>query len=433
MLSIGLMSGTSMDGIDAALLETDGSQNSLKALGHTSIAYAPPFKMLLKAAEYSVRQSAGNMAQAENRFSDVLHSYLRQELKLPPEAEQKTIQELKSYLSDATQRETSLSLKAVIQHSTALHGLAVKQLLKETANDRKSIAVVGYHGQTLYHNPSVKTSIIVGNGQVLANDLGIKVVNDFRSQDVAAGGQGAPFAPLYHHALALRDQRIPAAIVNCGGIANITLIPSQEEHDLLAFDTGPGNGLIDQLVRQRTKGKENMDVNGRYGQQGQVNEEVLKALYEKALVKDGQNFLLKKTPKALDIGDLKLIPELATLSLEDACATLETFTAQTIVNSLSLVKTEFPRQWILAGGGWKNPVIRKCLEDELIKAAPYPVTVLLADEAGWNSQALEAEIFAYLAVRSLQGKALSLPGTTGVPKPLTGGCTYLPCLESSAE
>jgi anhydro-N-acetylmuramic acid kinase len=421
MLSIGLMSGTSMDGIDAALLETDGSENKIKELGHSSLSYTPEFKILLKAAEASVRQNAGNVSAASEGFKDSLQTYLSQELKLPEQQLTQKISELGAYLQD-----DPLNFNSVVQHSTQLHAQAVQQLLKKTGYNREKIAVVGYHGQTVYHQPAAKVSVVLGNGQNLADELGIQVIYDFRAADIAAGGQGAPFAPLYHRALALRDRKIPAAIVNCGGIANLTLIQNEDEADLLAFDTGPGNGLIDRLVRQRTAGKESMDTDGRYGKQGQISGAVLQALFEKALLKDGKNYLLQAPPKALDIGDLKLIPELATLSLEDACATLEAFTAETIVNSLALMKTEIPPLWILAGGGWNNPVIRGHLEDCLKKRAGKKVAVLLADEAGWNSQAMEAQIFAYLAVRSLQKLPLSLPGTTGVPHPMTGGKMYSP-------
>ncbi len=426
MLSIGLMSGTSMDGIDAALLETDGSPQLIKDLGNETLAYAPEFKILLKAAEFTIRQKKGNLAAAEAYFGEALLAYLKQELKLPENQLAPQRAALAAYLSRQTKGNASFSLAAVIEHSTQLHALIVKTLLKKSGYQNKDIAVVGYHGQTFLHQPMNKISIILGNGQDLANDLGIPVVNDFRRQDIEAGGQGAPFAPLYHQALALRDKKLPVAVVNCGGIANITLIRSHQESDLIAFDTGPGNGLIDRLVKQRSGGKENMDENGRYGKQGQINETVFKALYEKALLKDGQNYLLKAPPKSLDIGDLQLLPELAELSLEDACATLEAFTAETIAASLELIAEKLPSQWILAGGGWNNPVIRSELEKRIKARVDHPVKILLANEAGWNAQAMEAQIFAYLAVRSLQKKALSFPGTTGVPHPMSGGQTFFP-------
>jgi anhydro-N-acetylmuramic acid kinase len=417
MYSIGLMSGTSMDGIEAALIETDGSPNLLKTLGHVSMPYSPRFKILLKAAEYAVRKCEGDLEKAKTYYPKAIKDYLKQELN-----------SLESNID-------SISLDDVIEHSTELHSIAVKKLLNEQKIHANKIDVVGYHGQTLFHHPARKISIVVGNGQQLADDLGITVVNDFRSQDIAAGGQGAPFAPLYHFALALRDNKIPIAVVNCGGIANISLILNKNEEAVMGFDTGPGNALIDRLVRQRTQGKENMDLDGQYGKKGRVAQAVLLALRDKALIKSNQNYLLQIPPKSLDYNDMLLIPELDALSLEDACATLETFTAETIVNSLDLLKIaaiDYPKLWVLAGGGWHNPVILETLKNRLQHKIGKDVQVLTADEVGWSSQAIEAQLFAYFAVRSLQNKPLSVPGTTGVAKPTSGGCVFYPSSVSAA-
>lgn len=426
LLSIGLMSGTSMDGIDAALLSTDGL-SQIKELGHTSISYNPAFKILLKAAEYSVRKHSGNMSSAASYYWQGIHDFLKIQLQIAEQAIPDKISELCQYLHGNT-RNKEISLAEIIQHSTQLHGLAVNQLLTKTQLSARQIDVVGYHGQTLLHQPGRKISIIVGDGQQLADLLQTTVVNDFRSRDVQAGGQGAPFAPLYHHALAIRDQKIPLAVVNCGGIANITLINSANELDLVAYDTGPGNGLIDRLVIQRTQGQEQMDAFGKYGGKGKVDARVLAALYHSAIIQDNQNYFAIKPPKSLDIGDMKLIPELDTLSLADACATLEAFTADTIVRSLKLLNVDIPHYWVLAGGGWHNPIICRELSERLQLQLKTAAHIQTADAAGWNSQALEAQIFAYLAVRSLQNLPLSLPGTTRVPQPLSGGQTYHPTL-----
>jgi anhydro-N-acetylmuramic acid kinase len=421
-LSIGLMSGTSMDGIDAALIESDGL-NHIKELGHSSLSYEALFKIALKAAEYSVKKAQGDLKQAETNFPQTLNDYLTLELKQTNT--KKTAEDLHRMLQG------DVSLKNIITHSTHLHAKIVKKLLAEMNISAEKIRVVGYHGQTLFHNPKHATSIIVGDGQMLANALGITVINDFRSNDMAHGGQGAPFAPLYHLALCVRDQFIPAAVINCGGISNISLISAEDSKSLIAFDMGPGNGLIDRLVRQRTNGQEDMDRDGHYGQQGRVDETVLTALFKKALLNDSQNYFSLKPPKALDIGDLHLIPELDHLSLEDACRTLEAFTAESILRSLDFVKTTLPKRWILAGGGWNNPVILEELRQRLTQRLGADLKIQNADEVGWNSQALEAQIFAYLAIRSLKNLPLSLPGTTGVPEPLSGGCIYQPNHENS--
>lgn len=427
MFSIGLMSGTSMDGVEAALLSTDGDA-AIKELGHLPIYYDNDFKILLHAAQYCIQKCRGNMAQAKKKYAQWgIHHYLRDALGLHPKDVERRKVELAAYLYGSEQQGQSISLDDVIQRSTRLHAHAVQKLLAKTGFSKDQIDVVGYHGQAMYHQPDERISIIVGDGQLLADLIGISVVNDFRSHDIACGGQGAPFAPLYHQALARRDDMIPAAVVNCGGIANITFINNSNPDDLIGFDSGPGNGLIDRLVRQRTLGQENMDRDGLYGSRGSVSSQAFAALYAKSIVKNGQSYYEMKPPKALDFGDLHLVEELEGLSLEDACATLEAFTADTLVNSLKHVgSNNIPKTWILAGGGWNNPIIRRELEYRLKKKLGEDTRVMTADEAGWNSQALEAQIIAYFAVRSLQGKPLSVPGTTRVPRPVSGGKFYSP-------
>lgn len=426
MLSIGLMSGTSMDGIDAALLRTCGTPDSIEELGHCSFDYPAPFKILLKAAEFAVRKYQGNFYLAEMHYHQEVCHYVQQELKISDDDLLEHYQRLSVWLNQQNTATTELSLHKIIELSTNYHALAVRKLLSITGYSPEQIEVVGYHGQTLYHQPQHKLSINIGNGYALAQTLGITVVNDFRSRDIQAGGQGAPLAPLYHHALAVRDKKIPLAIVNCGGIANITLINSSNESDIIAFDTGPGNGLIDSLVRQRTGGREFMDAHAQYGLKGSIRGELFGPLYQRCLMKNGSNYFALPPPKSLDIGDMILIPELNSLTLEDACATLEAFTADCIIKSLEWIRQKIPQNWILCGGGWNNPVILRELKHRLQTALNTEVGIQKADAAGWNSQAMEAQIFAYLAVRSLQNLPLSLPGTTGIAAPITGGKIHIP-------
>jgi anhydro-N-acetylmuramic acid kinase len=427
MLSIGLMSGTSMDGIDAALLGVDGDYDTIKDLGHVSLSYDAETKMLLKGAEYSIRQAKGNMVVAHHHFSTDLFTYITHEIQLPDPT--KVINALMHYLYGTEQ---VIALHDVIQLSTHLHIECVKRLLVQTGCSVSQIAIIGYHGQTVYHQPSACLSISLGNPQHMANELGVTVVHDFRRQDVEAGGQGAPFAPLYHHAIAQRDRIVPVGVINCGGISNVTLIQSKDEFDLISYDSGPGNALIDLFVRKKTMGAECMDMDGAYGRKGKPHKTTLDALRAKALLKNGINYLNVPPPKALDIGDIMLIPEVMDLSINDGCATLEVFTAQTIVQSLALIQhhhtctTLLPQRWILCGGGWKNPVIKYNFEEELKIYLSGKLSVETADEAGWNSIAMEAQIFAYLAVRSLSRQPLSLPNTTGVSKPMPGGMHYQP-------
>lgn len=383
MLSIGLMSGTSMDGIDAALIETDG-EKIIKELHGVSLTYDTQFKIQLKEIEATVRKYSGNISAAK-KYS------------------------------------TEHVFDEVIKQSTQLHIEAVKRLLEISHYSADQIDVIGYHGQTLFHQPANKITIQVGDSQLLADQINITVVNDFRSRDVLAGGHGAPLAPLYHQALAIRDQKIPIAIVNCGGIANLTIITGETTDDIVGFDTGPGNGLIDRYIKLKTLHQEHMDTDGKYGNKGKINNTVFEKFYQLL-----NPFLNLKPPKSLDIGDFELIPELNVLSIEDACATLEAFTADTIVKSIDHIATDIPKLWVLAGGGWNNPVIYSELKKRLQNKLGSATEVKLADEIGWNSKYMEAQLIAYLAARCLQNKPITFPSTTQAPKPLTGGKIYIP-------
>ncbi len=385
--AVGLMSGTSMDGIDAALLVTDG-QRFIQERGSHSLRYTPAFRKELKRAEQAVREARGDLAAARASFR---------------------------------------GLDEVVRESTDLHAQVVEELLEGEGHRASQIDVVGYHGQTLYHRPADRVTVQAGDGERLAKRLGIPVVFDFRSNDVRHGGQGAPFAPLYHEALALQMGIAPVCVANCGGISNITII-SGRSAELSAFDCGPGNGLIDRFVAART-GKP-CDEDGVFGLQGRVHDRVLAALRSSAVrTADGADYLMRPPPKSLDINDLVLVPELEGLTLQDGCATLEAFTAACIVESLAWIEQRgipVPLLWVLGGGGWKNPVIVRELSARLRERLGDGVRMQHAEAVGWNGTALEAQIFAYLAVRSLRGLPLSIPGTTGVPEPLTGGVLAKP-------
>lgn len=380
---VGLMSGTSMDGIDAALIETDGVRY-VRAIGSASLRYSAEFQSKLKEAERAVCDASGDLRHARRVFP---------------------------------------RFDEVVRESTLLHARVTRELLTRVGHDASRVDLVGYHGQTLFHRPSMGITLQVGDGELLACELGIPVVCDFRSNDVRHGGQGAPFAPLYHEALALQMGLAPMVVANCGGISNISVITGRSE-DLIAFDCGPGNGLIDRFVKARI-GK-SMDEDGVFGSAGRVHESVLAALRARGVIsREGGNYLSKAPPKSLDINDLLLVEELESLSLQDGCATLEAFTAECIVESLSWVEArgiDVPTLWVLAGGGWRNPVITREVATRLRQRLGDGVRVQHADAVGWDGTALEAQIFAYLAVRSARGLPLSVPGTTGVPEPITGGC-----------
>lgn len=422
-VAVGLMSGTSMDGIDAAAIVSDG-RGFVNALFNTSMTYDLQFKTLIKSAELALAESEGDLEVAAKDFESSVKKYLVERDNLNDIELSKAIKDLRIYLNG---NDTSLEFQAVVTKSTALHAEIVERLLTENGYRSYQVDVIGYHGQSLFHRPAKGITIQVGDGEYLANATDLPVVYDFRTNDVKNGGQGAPFAPLYHRALAVQAGLCPLVIANCGGIANITVIP-ESENDIFAYDTGPGNALIDRYVAQKV-GK-SMDEDGIYGSAGQVNESVLELLRQKSvLLYDGRNYLDMQPPKSLDPHDMCLIPELDDLSLQDACATLEAFTAWCIVDSLRWVtkrKIEVPKLWVLAGGGWKNPVIVFELEKRLKAGVSSEVKVCHADEVGWSSQAMEAQIFAYLAIRSQKNLPLSVPGTTGVPEPMVGGRLALP-------
>ncbi len=427
MLSIGLMSGTSMDGIDASLLETDG-EGVIKELASANITYSSSEKILLKSAEKSINQAQGDLASAKDNYLSSLESYFIEDLLIDKTKLRESIDNLAKTLDKKNPYQNLLGIDSIILYSTILHAELVEKLLLSAKKLPQEIGVIGYHGQTMYHNPDRQISLQIGDGALLAKITGIMVVNNFRNADIKAGGQGAPFAPVYHQALATRDNITPLIVANCGGIANLTVILDNKIENLIGFDTGPGNGLIDALVKKRSKGLISMDFNGQYGAEGKVNQEVLDAIFEKSILINQENYFEKSPPKSLDIRDMKMITELNSLSIQDACKTLEVFTADSIVSSLDMLsdKIKIPSRWILAGGGWHNPIIKNRLIDNLYKKYGSDTVVKMASEIGWNGESLEAQVFAYLAVRSLKNLPLSYPGTTRVTKPISGGVKHYP-------
>lgn len=348
--AIGLMSGTSADGIDAALIRTDGT-----AIAEFGPSLAEPY---------------------DNAFRTRLKAAFGSESPVPE----------------------------IERELTERHAHAVLGLLRKSGRSPRDVAVVGFHGQTLHHAPERKQTWQIGDGALLAKLTGIEVVNDFRSADVAAGGQGAPLVPVYHAALSA-DLTKPLAVLNIGGVGNVTWIGP--DGSLLAFDTGPGNALLDDWSMQHTG--RHADLNGALARQGRVDAVALGKLLS-------DPFFAVKPPKSLDRQHFKELAAaaLATVSPADGAATLVGFTALAIGRA----QRHFPkpaREWLVCGGGRHNPMLMQSLGAEL------PVPVRSADEAGWDGDALEAQAFAFLAVRSLRGLPLSFPTTTGVPQPMPGG------------
>lgn len=343
--AIGLMSGTSLDGIDAAMIETDGADR-VRRLGGVSEAYEPEFRASLRAA------IAGE---------------------IDPRALERTL--------------------------TDLHAQAVDALVAETG---RKPDVAGFHGQTVLHRPEERRTWQIGDGQRLADRLGCDVVHDFRGADVAAGGEGAPLAPIYHAALTAETPERPLAVVNIGGVANVTWIGP--DGLLIACDVGPGNGPIDDWVA-RTLGRP-FDADGVAAAAGTPASDRIATALQSA-------FFDRPPPKSLD--RLDFTDDLAAgLSPEDGAATLTEFTARAILESVRTLPAP-PARWLVTGGGRRN----RTLMGRLRALADAPVDPIEA--VGADGDMLEAEAFAYMAVRSLAGAPISFPGTTGAPTPMTGG------------
>jgi anhydro-N-acetylmuramic acid kinase len=306
-------------------------------------------------------------------------------------------------LSDRTVRQGPLG--AAEEVVTEAHGEAVERLLAE--NPDVVPALVGFHGQTVFHAPERRLTVQIGDGPGLARRLGVPVVHDFRAADVAAGGEGAPFVPVYHQALVARSGLTgTVAVVNIGGVANFTRVAA--DGTISAGDTGPGNALLDDFIRERTGAA--MDANGETAAKGRVDVKALEAMLASPWF--GLPF-----PKSLDRNAFSREP-VAGLATEDGAATLVAFTARTI--ALGLRMAGGAERVVIVGGGSRNPT----LVGAVAEATGVPTGT--AAELGWAGDFIEAEAFAYLAARSVAGLPLSYPSTTGVPQPMPGGVLARP-------
>ena len=358
---LGLMSGTSMDGIDAAVLVTDG-QTIAEFGPHRFRPYTESERTVLRAA---VREARG--------------------------------------LAERTARPGALAEAERIV--TDAHAKAVAGLTQEHPATR--IDLVGFHGQTVTHAPQRGLTVQIGDGPALARRLNIPVVHDFRAADVAAGGEGAPLVPVYHRALFVRTRVSGSvAIVNIGGVANITRIGA--DGSLIAGDTGPGNALIDDFVRARTGAA--MDMGGALAAKGRADEGLLSTML-------ANPWFDRSLPKSLD-RDAFSMETVARLSTEDGAATLSAFTSRTIVKGI--VMAGGADRIVVVGGGARNLFLMRRL------AADAAMPITSAGDLGWSPDFLEAEAFAFLAARSVRGLPLTFPGTTGVPAPMTGGVLVTP-------
>ena len=353
--ALGLMSGTSLDGVDIASITTDG---------------------------FDVYDFGDSRTVP---YDEHLREKIRACLEKKPDNEE----------------DKKLILEAQ-EDLTRFHAQVVKEFI---ADNNENIDIIGFHGHTIYHDPDNHYTHQIGDGKLLAHLTGIKVVNRFRNADVAAGCEGAPLIPVYHNAL-INNFEKPVGILNIGGVSNITWIGRNGE--MLAFDTGPGNAPINDWVFKHAH--QHMDYNGKLAISGKINEKILATLMK-------HKYFGEYPPKSMDRNLFKeKLEHLEGLSLEDGAATATAFTAESIAYSCAMYLPEMPKSIIVCGGGANNPTLIRFIRQRLEN-----VEVKTASEVGWNADALEAQGFAFMAVRRLYELPISFPSTTGVPVPLVGG------------
>ena len=274
----------------------------------------------------------------------------------------------------------------------------------------KTVDVIGFTGHTIRHRPHEHYTYQIGDGQLLAALTGVRVVNNFRRADIFAGGQGGPMYPVYHEALC-SDIEKPVVVVNVGGVTGITWLGRNGE--MMAFDTGPGNAQINDWVLKR--GSQQMDYNGKLAITGTVNEKIVANLMR-------HKFFAKYPPKAVDRGEFKnKLEHLEGLSLEDGAATVTAFVAESIAYSIGFFVPELPKEVIICGGGAKNPTLVRFLRQRL-----KDIEVTTGREIGWDTESIEAQACAYLAVRRLFGMPSTFPSTTGAFEPIICGQIHNP-------
>jgi anhydro-N-acetylmuramic acid kinase len=369
--AIGLMSGTSMDGIDLAVLVTDGEDAVERGPSHF-VPYEAAFRRRIEAS----LDEAKAIKQRDDRPGD---------------------------------------LAALEREITMRHAQAVSAFRARLAGKWAATELVGFHGQTVLHRPEQALTVQLGDGALLARETGITVVHDMRANDMRHGGQGAPLVPAYHAALAhslpeTHADGFPVAFVNIGGISNVTWV--RKFGAPVAFDSGPGNALIDQWVSR--EGGLPFDENGMIASEGGVIRAVVARYLESP-------FFAKSAPKSLDRNDFTL-EQVSGAELADGARTLAAVSAEAILLSAQQMP-EPPKLWIVCGGGRKNPHI---VADLRSGAEAAGASVILAEDAALDGDAMEAEAWAYLAVRARRGLPLTFPTTTGCRDAVTGGVLNLP-------
>ena len=369
--AIGLMSGTSMDGVDVSLIKSDGF----------------------------------------NQFTNILDEYFEYNESLHQE-----LIELRNLIININDlKQHSSRLNKLEREITVFHSKIVSDLSIKYQNE---IDFVGFHGQTIFHNPEQKISKQLGDGKLMSQLVKKKVIYDFRQEDIANKGQGAPLTPIFHNLLSRRINEkhqinFPICFLNIGGISNITKIIKKDEKledNLEAFDSGPGNCMIDEWVRKNSKNS--FDENGSIAKSGKINQLILNQVID--------NFKINSFDKSLDVKDFD-ISFARGLSLEDGCATITNFTAYLIAKGIEHANgsNDKPIKYLICGGGRKNSFLIQSIKDYLTNKKNISLSSI--DDYDLDGDYIESQAFGYLAIRSFLNLPISYPKTTGCELPTVGG------------
>ena len=358
--SLGLMSGTSMDGIDVSIIKSDGDQY-VEIIDDLYLEYENRLKIKLR--------KIINLCSSKDQFLKI-----------------------------------SKDIHVIEKAITHYHAKACKLIIEK--NKEIKLDLIGFHGQTVMHKPQEGYSIQIGDSKLLSKLTNTTVVSNFRENDILNGGQGAPLTPLYHQ-LILNKIKLnpPLALINIGGISNISYM--KEYDKIIGFDAGPGNYLIDKWIK--LKANLEFDKDGLIAKSGKVNKDLLKKLL-------CDSYYKKKPPKSLDVKDFDF-QSINQLSLQDGLATLSMLTVESIIMAINSFE-KYPNKILVSGGGRKNKFIFNNIKKN-IKSS-----ILLIDEFNFDGDFIESQAFAYLAIRSYLKKYITYPNITGVKKPSLGGTIF---------
>ncbi len=367
--SIGLMSGTSMDGVDISIIQSDG----------------------------------------QYQFYNILDEYFEYDIDL-----QEELIGLRNLVVNQNDLlKNSKELGNLERKITVFHAEKINRILMEY---KKEIDLIGFHGQTIFHDPQKKISKQLGDGKLLSQLLKKKVVYDFRQKDIENEGQGAPLTPIFHHLLSkIINEKFktgfPIGFINIGGITNLTNIKgmsSNFEDNITAFDIGPGNCLIDDWVRKNSNKK--FDENGNISKAGKIDQLITNQIID--------NFNIESYSKSLDVKDFDNSFARG-LTLENGCSTITNFTGYLIAKGIENIGTDSKNKYLISGGGRKNIALIDCIKENLNNKNNFILDNI--DEYGFNGDFIESQAFGYLAIRSFLDLPISFPNTTGCAMPTVGG------------